>query len=149
MEITLKIKKDEVYDKVAQSTEYVGDRMTDDADAYERIRVIDTDSDELERFWNESRADLMSAFELLQPKETIDGDNYWLTIYPSDAFNTYMVPVMEVELVSFFVQSIMAKWFAYTNKKEAADYAAVAAGTLEALRLKAPRKTFVRRLSLY
>ena len=62
MEIVLKVSKSEVLHEVAQTTEYTGSKMDDDANAYERISTVDEDNSELQRFWDESRAEIAKMF---------------------------------------------------------------------------------------
>lgn len=55
----------------------------------------------------------------------------------SQSFDTALLPSMRKELVSYFVLNITAKWYIFTNKKEADGYAAMAADLLDGLRRKA------------
>ena len=52
---------------------------------------------------------------------------------------------MEREAASYMVLSIVSKWYAFTNKDEAGDYAAGAASMLEGVRRKACHKRKPRR----
>ncbi len=47
---------------------------------------------------------------------------------------------MGKSLRSYFIQSISAKWFVFTNKKEAGDYAAAATMHLDDVKRKAMYK---------
>lgn len=58
MEITLTANRAEVFREVAQTTSYSGAKMSGDDGAYERISTVDEDADELQRFWDESRAEV-------------------------------------------------------------------------------------------
>lgn len=55
----------------------------------------------------------------------------------SRSFDAALLPSMRQELFSFFVMNITAKWYGFTNKKEAPEYAAAAAALLEGIHRKA------------
>ena len=159
MNITLIIQQSKVYAEVAQTTEYTGDRMVGDDGSYERIRTTDVDNDELQRFWNECRAEIAESFQRKLVSEgmyasassttpTADGDYYKLTLDVASAlggfgagFNTSLLPSMELGLFSYFVQGIAARWYTYTNKGEAEPYAVKAAALLEDVKNKALSQT--------
>lgn len=122
MEITLQISKSAVLQEVAQTTNYTGAKMDDDEKAYDRISVVDEDNSELQRFWDESRAEVAKAFIRLLVSEGMNGDNYELKLNVSVSFDDSLQPSMELGLFSYFVQSITAKWYVYTNKKEAGTF---------------------------
>lgn len=58
MEITLTVNKEDVMREVAVTTTYTGAKMDKDENALQRISTVDEDESHLERFWEESRADL-------------------------------------------------------------------------------------------
>lgn len=139
MEITLSIKQSEVFKEVAQTTSYTGAKMDDDANAYERISTTDENTPELIRFWDESRAEVAQMFIRMLNSEGMatDGDTYNLVLNVSAAFDTALQPSMQLGLFSYFVQSIAAKWYVYTNKKEAGDFADRGSALLEEVKEKA------------
>lgn len=138
MDITLTVSKSEILQEVAQTTGYVGAKMDDDENAYERISTVDEDNSELQRFWNESRAELAKAFiRVLESEGMQSDDTYSLVLNVSVSFDVALVEGMQLGLYSFFVQNITAKWFVFTNKKEAGDYADKAAEILAEIREKA------------
>ena len=139
MNIILSISKSAVFKEVAQTTSYTGAKMDDDANAYERITTVDEDQSELQRFWDESRAEVAQAFIRMLVSEGMaeDGDTYQLVLNVSVAFDNALLPGMELGLFSYFVQSIAAKWYVYTNKKEAGEFANVGKNLLEEIRIKA------------
>ena len=139
MNITLSIKRSEVFSEVAQTTNYTGAKMDDDANAYERITTVDEDQSELKRFWDESRAEVAQAFIRMLVSEGMAGDNdtYNLVLNVSVAFDEALLPGMQLGLFSYFVQNIAAKWFGYTNKKEAGEVATVGKAILDDVKEKA------------
>ncbi len=137
MEITLKVDQQEVLQEVARTTSYTGAKMDDDANAYERITTVDEDQSELQRFWDESRAEVAQTFIRMLVSESMDGDTYSLKLNVSASFDEALLPSMQLGLFSYFVQSIAAKWYVFTNKKEAGEYANVGKGLLDEVREKA------------
>jgi hypothetical protein len=137
MDITLTVNQPEVFKEVAQTTSYTGAKMNDDANAYERISVVDEDHIELQRFWDESRAEVARTFIRMLVSDGMDGDDYHLVLNVSVSFDTALLPSMRLGLFSYFVQSIAAKWYVFTNKKEAGDFANVGKGILGEVREKA------------
>lgn len=137
MEITLTVNKAEVFDEVARTANYTGAKMNDDANAYERISTVDEDKDELQRFWNECRADVARTFLRILASEGMDGDDYNLVLNVSVSFDQALLPGMQLGLFSYFVQSIAAKWYVFTNKKEAGEFANIGRGILDEVREKA------------
>lgn len=140
MDITLSIKQSEVFKEVAQTTSYTGAKMDDDANAYERISTVDEDQSELKRFWDESRAEVAQTFIRMLTSEGMDEDDedkYNLVLNVSVSFDTALLPSMQLGLFSYFVQSIAAKWFVYSNKKEAGETANVGKNILDEVKEKA------------
>lgn len=127
-----------VLEEVAQTTGYTGSKMDADANAYERIATVDEDHSELMRFWNESRSEVAKAFiRMLVSEGMSDSDTYQLSLRVPSSFDTSLLPSMRVGLFSYFVQSITARWFGYTNKDESDIYVARSLILLDELRRKA------------
>lgn len=133
---TLRVNKDMVYEEVAQTTSYTGAKM-DDVTAYERIFTTDEDKAMLERFWNESKNAIAGNLKKFLESETEMDGTYTLTLELSASFDDSLLESMERSLFSFFVMNITAKWYTFTNKNEATDYAAGAATNLEDIMRKA------------
>lgn len=165
--------------EVAVTTAYTGAKMDKDEKALQRISTVDEDENHLERFWEESRADLsqeligLVSFEGMttdgtwveDPTNPVDpnpdnpaspalpanSDNtlsgsatltqrYELRLDVSKSFDRALLPSMGVSLFSYFVQSIAAKWYVYTNKEEAGAYADKAQTLLDDIHRKAVYK---------
>lgn len=140
MEITLTISKGDVLAEVAQTSSYTGDKMVGDDGAYDRISTVDENESELQRFWNESRAEVAQTFKTLLKSEGMnadDADQYDLVLNVSEAFDTALLPGMELGLFSYFVQNIVGKWYVYCNKGEAGAYSDRGAVLLGEVREKA------------
>jgi hypothetical protein len=137
MEITLSVSQSAVLNEVAQTTSYTGAKMDDDENAYERISTVDEDQSELSRFWDESRAEVAQTFIRMLSSEGMDGDTYSLVLNVSVSFDEALLPSMQLGLFSYFVQSITAKCYVFTNKKEAGDFATVGKSILDDVKEKA------------
>lgn len=136
MEHTLSANKDDVYEEVAKTTSYTGAKM-DDAAAYDRIFTTDEDKAMLERFWNESKNTISESLKDFLADEAEADGVYTLTLALPSSFNEGLLESMGRSLFSFFVMNIVAKWFTFTNKQEATDYATAAASNIEDIKRKA------------
>lgn len=151
--------------EVATTTAYTGGKMADkDETALQRISTVDEDENHLERFWEESRADICQEliglvnFEgmvnnIIKPADPKTQSteatslpiisikpHYELRLEVSKSFDNALLPSMTVSLRSFFVHNIVAKWYVYTNKTEAGDYADKATTLLDDIHRKAVYK---------
>jgi hypothetical protein len=151
MEITLTISKEAVMKEVATTTAYTGAKMDADATALDRISTVDEDENQLDRFWDECRSDLcqeligMVTFEgevssSEDAQEALVAPQYELKLDVSKSFDDALLPSMKVSLFNYFVMGIAAKWYVYTNKQEAGDYADKAATLLDDIHRKAVYK---------
>lgn len=137
--IELTVSKKAVYEEVAKTTSYTGQKMLDDDTAYDRIFTTDEDQEMLERFWNECRAEIAQRFVGLVSAEKMsdDDDTYTLSLDLSGSFDTALQPSMQLSLFSYFVQSLAAKWYSFTNKGETEKNSLRATALLEDVREKA------------
>lgn len=127
--------------EVAVTTAYTGGKMDKDENALDRISTVDEDESHLERFWDESRADLcQELLELVTFEGMQNESNYEARLNVSKSFEEALLPSMNKSLYSFFVHNICAKWYVYTNKAEAGDYADKAATLLDDIHRKAVYK---------
>lgn len=136
-EVTIAINKEEVYEEVAQTTSYTGAKMENDDKAYDRIFTTEGDRSQLERFWNESCVAVCETLKEFIQEERNEKESFTLFLGLSTAFDTALEPAMKKELFSFFVTNIAAKWYVFTNKKEAGDFATAAATMLDGVKRKA------------
>ncbi len=131
--------------EVAITTAYTGGKMDNDENALHRISTVDEDENHLERFWEESRADICQELIGLVTFEGMVDDSgnkqqYELRLDVSKSFDEALLPSMKLSLRSFFVHNIVAKWYIYTNKGEAGEYADKAATLLDDIHRKAVYK---------
>lgn len=144
MDITLNIKKIDVYDEVAKTTSYVGLKQIDaDEKMYDRVFTTDADRDLLERFWKEACSavtDEFKQFIVSSPVQT-EEDAFTVDMYMPSSFDINLVSSVEQSLCSFFINMITAKWFSISNKTEAEHYQKEAIASGDEVR----RKIFYRK----
>lgn len=126
-----KIQKRDIYDEVAKTTSYAGAKMVDDDNAYNRIFTTDEDQTMLERFWSESKSMIAANLKKVLGSEQEMNGEYTLILELSNSFDETLLDSMQRSLFSFFVMSITSKWYAFTNKAEAAGYATSSGSSLE------------------
>lgn len=123
---TISATKQSVYDEVAKTTAYTGDKMTGDEHAYDRIFTRQADHDMLSRFWDEAAATITESLKRFiadTADTTTDGsDGYTATLQLSDRSDTALLPSVQQSLFSFFVNAIISKWNALANKPEVERY---------------------------
>lgn len=135
MEITICVNKNEVYEEVAQTTSYTGAKMGEED--YQRIFTTKEDQSQLNRFWDESCVDVCEVLKKFLSSEEATADGHTFVFAMSQSFDTSLTKVISKELFSFFVMNITAKWYVFTNKKEAPEYTVNAATLLEGVHRKA------------
>lgn len=138
--VTLEVNKSYVYDEVAKTTAYVGSKMlVEDANAYDRIFTTDEDRLLLERFWVETcnvATNQFKPFLVSLGSQPIShgvslANNYVVELELSSSFDTNLQEPISTSLFSFFVSSIVGKWFSFTNKPEANSYIEGAVSIME------------------
>lgn len=129
MRVTLTINKKSVYEEVGKAASYVGAKM--DADTYDRMMVTDENEELLDSFWEEAKTTALNSLKewLAEGKE--DAGNFTVALELPPSFRLELKEAMQSGLFSFFVQTIVAKWFMITNKEEAGAYATAASGFIE------------------
>lgn len=144
IEIIITVNKANVYDEVAKTTSYTGVKMKDDDDAYSRIFTTDEDRMMLERFWNEACDFVTNEFKPFLVEVTSYPQshgveltrNYEVKLNMPSSFDMRLKDTIASSLFSYFVSSIVSKWYKFTNKLEAESYAADALATIHDTRHK-------------
>ena len=140
-EVTLTIDKSRVWDEIAKATSYTGAKMmsAEDPGAYERIFTTDADRQMLERYWVEACS---LATDTLKPwLSSVDNQpihhgvdmtsDYEVTLSMSDRYDTTLTDSVQAALFSFFVSTILSKWYRLANKGETEAYASEAVAMLQ------------------
>lgn len=126
--ITLTVEQSGVYDEVARTTDYTGSKM-EESDANLRDRILSTDDDlsDMGRFWEETAAVADERLKAMYTGGSAPNEStYTARLEVSAAFDRALLPAVEAALRSYFVKSIVGKWYRYCNKGETKDYLAEA-----------------------
>lgn len=131
--INLIIDRDDVMQEVDKATDYTGSKMDDTGEARDRIVMTEDDRVNLKRFWEESASMANDRFKTMFVSGTTPGapGDYNVTLEVSRSFDKALVPSVQSSLRSYFIQSIVGKWFRFTNKKETEEYFTEAVAMLE------------------
>ena len=130
--ITLQVNKAAVWNEVAKTSGYTGDKMTDaDENAYERILITDEDQKSLQRFWEEAVA--VANDQLKEMLETASSMNsaYHVTLNVSRSYDTVLNASVQAALTSYFISAIVGRWYKFSNKTEAESYLSEAANMMD------------------
>ena len=133
--IEIRIDREDVMREVDKTTDYTGSKMDESDTTRDRILMTEDDMVNLSRFWDEAAAVANGRLRnmiLVAPvdKHSSEGD-YHVTLEVSKGFNKALTPSVQSSLRSFFIQSIVGKWFRIANKNEAKDYFSVAEKLLD------------------
>ena len=140
MIVDIEVKKSEVYEELKKSSWYAGVKLGDES--YKIIAINDEDRIMLDRFFEESNNAAINRLVKVFFKESVseDSDIYTMHLKLPDDFNKNLLPSIESSLLSYLVLSILSKWFAFTNKPEAAQYGTEAVAMLEDVATKVRHK---------
>lgn len=144
--IDLQVSKVLVYNEVAKTTAYTGAKASkdDDTSAYDRIFTTEADKIALETFWNDTTNAATDIFkEFITSVSNHPASNgidltqdYEVSLSLSSSFDALLKNSIESSLFSFFVASIVSKWFKYVNKEDIEEYQNTAAGMMADIRNK-------------
>ena len=137
MDITIGIKKADIYEEVTKTTSYMGAKSDADG-AYDKVRTVDGDGDMLDRFWDEACSALTAVMKEFvtaiskQVSAANDGINYTLTL-PAN-WDGIVDDGKSEELTndssSYLVNYIVGKWLQFIQREEAEKYLTEASGLL-------------------
>ena len=129
------INKEKVLEEVARTSSYVGKTAVADGSAYEQVFTTDADRDLLDRYWREACG---VVAEMLKPvvNSVWHGPDYVVIVRLPSAYNQEFTGIINSDLFSFVVNTILSKWFMMTAKEEAATYATLAEGALNDAKAK-------------
>lgn len=131
--IEIRIERKDVYEEVAKTTDYTGSKLIEsDEGARDRILSTDEDLKTLGRFWEESVAVANDRLKGMYVEGSLpSAEVYEATLEVSVAFDKALVPSVRAALRSYFIKSIVGKWYRFTNKSESGDYFAEAGMMME------------------
>lgn len=146
MKIQIGISKAAVMAEIERKTNYTGRKRVGDEDAYDRIRTIDEDREELDNFFDEVRVELVSGLSGRITDESDDGECYNVEMEVDDSFRLMFKKVLEKALFNVFVYGILARWSRYVDAKEMESNAKLSADSIDSIRWLVTKKAFTREM---
>lgn len=127
--VELSVEKRIVYDAVAHTTAYLGDKSMDEG-AFDRVFAKDDDRLILERYWSEAcstcttmmRSFIVSVSDPTPARRLSLGSDYRVQLEMPSSFDDNLVGGMSESLIGFFTDYITGKWLELTGVKEFKDY---------------------------
>lgn len=138
-DLTISIKKSDIYEEVAKTTAYIGakNKLEDGKSAFDQVFVTDADLTMIERFFNESLDSLRNVLKrFISGGSGVDGTITWQLEMPS-RFDDNLLSSTNSSANSFLVNSIIGKWCEITANDKVKEYADNAAALLLDIKDKA------------
>lgn len=118
--IDIYISKEAVYNEVIKTAEYTGAKQATEALSFDAITISDAETEILDRYWKELYTDV--ALRLNQWVKSVDANRGVIVLNVADGFNDALTDSLAQALESYFVVSLLSKWFAiaYPSSAEGA-----------------------------
>lgn len=125
--IELDIKRKDVYNEVARISGYVGAKSFKEqdgqADTYSRIAITDSDSELLDRYWEDCCGKVAGELQrFIKAIVSNDKSNDATFIIQPLSDVAQRKTVLQKDLFSCFVNFILCKWFELTDKERCEYY---------------------------
>jgi len=125
--IELDIKRKDVYNEVARISGYVGAKSFKEqdgqADTYSRIAITDSDSELLDRYWEDCCGKVAGELQrFIKDIVSNDKSNDATFIIQPLSNVAQRKTVLQKDLFSCFVNFILCKWFELTDKERCEYY---------------------------
>lgn len=142
-DLTISIKKSDVYEEVAKTTAYIGakNKLEDGKSAFDQVFVTDADLAMIERFYNESVDMLMNLLKRFVAELNSENGNINWKLSMSDRFDNNLGTSITRSSTSFLVNSIIGKWCEITAPDKVKEYADNAAALLTDIKDKVFHKS--------
>ena len=142
-DLTISIKKSDVYEEVAKTTAYIGakNKLEDGKSAFDQVFVTDADLAMIERFYNESVDTLMNLLKRFVAELNSENGNINWKLSMSDRFDSNLETSITRSATSFLVNSIIGKWCEITAPDKVKEYADNAAALLNDIKDKVFHKS--------
>ena len=142
-DLTISIKKSDVYEEVAKTTAYIGakNKLEDGKSAFDQVFVTDADLAMIERFYNESVDTLMNLLKRFVAELNSENGNINWKLSMSDRFDNNLGTSITRSATSFLVNSIIGKWCEITAPDKVKEYADNAAALLTDIKDKVFHKS--------
>lgn len=137
--VSITVDKSKVYEEVAKTTSYIGEKHPEGVVSYERIYTTDDDEQLLERFFAEGTDLMTNLLRRFIVSGTTDGStgegggttdegstdkngSWTLNLSLSCRYDTNLSASINSSAFSFLVNYIIAKWNEIANKDEYKEY---------------------------
>lgn len=142
-DLTISIKKSDVYEVVAKTTAYIGakNKLEDGKSAFDQVFVTDADLAMIELFYNESVDILMNLLKRFVAELNSENGNINWKLSMSDRFDNNLGTSITRSATSFLVNSIIGKWCEITAPDKVKVYADNAAALLTDIKDKVFHKS--------
>lgn len=134
-EIKLIIPTRLLLDKVADMAEYAAVKLGI-PENYAKISITEGDESLLLTFARQAMAALEERFRFNYPSTSITDTEISVTLETGEAFSDTFEHPRNSDLDNYLAYSILASWFAFSNKEESPAYATQAGAYLESMRNK-------------
>jgi len=146
----IRIVKSRVIDEVQKTTEYIGSKSmgAEDTEAFDRVRAVDADREQLDRYWMESCALLTTSLGRWLASTSDQGlghhyeagRNYTATLMMPSNWNSALGLSVVESLTGYLVNMIVSKWCRIAAPAAADTHAAQASAYLEDAQRKLSRR---------
>jgi hypothetical protein len=130
IDITLTVKKSDVYAEVDQTTAYAGSKgeSPDNPNNYERVSTTTADHSLLDKWWTEACVIFVDKVKQFIKTYTNDSTQCSMTLSMPSTFDSALTTSINSSLKGYLVDYITAKWYSVTSTeaatKELADSSA-------------------------
>lgn len=133
--ITITIVAATILTEVGRLTNYAAIKQEKQEGDFERVATSGSDADMLQQFWKTACDTVVDKFKNYLFGLTATATQYQIIVTPTSRFNTELTDSMKENIQKFVILSVTSKWYAMTNKDDAAAYDAKATEELtEAMR---------------
>lgn len=107
--IDIYISKEAVYNEVIKTAEYTGAKQATEALSFDAITISDAETEILDRYWKELYTDV--ALRLNQWVKSVDANRGVIVLNVADGFNDALTGSLAQAMTSYFVSSLLYKWY--------------------------------------
>lgn len=107
--IEIFINKADVYDEVVKTTAYTGAKQAIDDKSFDKVFMSDAEFEMLDRYWKEICAEI--SLKLSEWIESIETESAVITLNVADGFNDALTESLTQAITSYFVTSLLSKWY--------------------------------------
>lgn len=107
--IDIYISKADVYKEVIKLTAYTGAKQAIDDKGFDKVFMSDAEMEILDRYWKEICAEI--SLRLSEWIEHVETESAVITLNVADGFNDALTESLTQAITSYFVTSLLSKWY--------------------------------------